>query len=151
MLHAEHTFRLPVPPAEAFALLGDPSRDDEWQSSVIRSRLLDPGPAPGSRYEIAFHMLGQDLEFVAEITAFEPGVRSGYRTVSGPFSYEGGYTYAAADDGGTDVAWHFAVDPGRFFGLLPASFMRWVLISQVEKDAHGLAERLAADQGTAHV
>jgi len=142
MIHAEYQFRLPVTPEEAFAVLGDPSRDDEWQGSVVRSTLLDAPVGPGSRYEITFHMLGRDLTFVARITDHVEGVRSGYTTESGPFSYTGGYTYTAAAGGGTDVLWFFDVEPGRFFGLLPTSFMRWVLVSQVETDTRTLRTRL---------
>ncbi len=143
MVHAEYRFHLPVSPQEAFAVLGDPSRDDEWQAGVVRSALLDAPLGAGSRYQITFHMFGRDLDFVARVTDYVEGVRSGYTTESGPFAYTGGYTYAPAEDGGTDVLWSFDVEPGRFFGLLPLSFMRWVLVSQVEKDTATLRDRLA--------
>jgi hypothetical protein len=142
MVHAEYQFHLPVTPEEAFAVLGDPSRDEEWQASVVRSTLLDAPARAGSRYEITFHMFGRDLDFVARITDYVEGVRSGYTTESGPFSYTGGYTYTPAAGGGTDVMWSFDVEPGKFFGLLPLSFMRWVLVSQVEKDTRTLRARL---------
>jgi hypothetical protein len=89
-------------------------------------------------------MFGRDLDFVARITDFDSGVRSGYTTESGPFAYSGGYTYTPAVDGGTDLLWSFDVEPGKFFGLLPLSFMRWVLVSQVEKDTKTLRDRLEA-------
>ena len=110
----------------------------------MRSTLLDAPARAGSRYQITFHMFGRDLDFVARITDFVEGERSGYTTESGPFSYTGGYTYTPASDGGTEILWSFDVEPGKFFGLLPLSFMRWVLVSQVEKDTRTLRSRLEA-------
>lgn len=142
MVRATHDFTLPIPPEQAFAVLSNPGLDAQWQGSCLSSRLLADAPGPGAQYDIQFRMLGKSLDFRGEITDFEEGKVSGYKTVSGPFSYTGGYSYTPSDEG-CRLGWFFDVDPGRFFGLLPISLMRKALISQVEKDVVHLRGLLA--------
>jgi hypothetical protein len=142
MVRATYDFSLPVTAEDAFAVLSNPGLDAQWQGSCLASELKDAPPAPGSRYSISFRMMAKTLDFEGEITDFEPGRASGYRTVGGPFSYTGGYTYTPTAQG-CDLSWFFDVDPGRFFGLVPVSLLRKALVSQVEKDTRTLRTLLA--------
>lgn len=143
MIRAEYRFQLPVPPERAFEVLSDPARDPDWQAACVSTRLLDGPPGVGCRYEITFQMLGRRMNFTARITDFEPGRHSAFAVVEGPFRYVGNYYYTARDDGTTEVHWTFEVDPGEFFGILPKSLMKKVLINQVKKDSSTLAGQLA--------
>ncbi|WP_306317878.1 MULTISPECIES: SRPBCC family protein [unclassified Streptomyces] len=145
MIRAEYAFDLPVPPKEAFAILSDPAMDVEWQSSCVHAKLLDGEPRPGSRYEIVFQMIGKRLEFLVEVDEFEPGVRSKFHTLDGPFGYVGTYEYTERPDGTTRVQWTFDVDPGDYFGIMPKPLLRKVLVTQVKKDSGRLAARLAEE------
>jgi hypothetical protein len=154
MIRAEHWFVLPGSPAEAFAVLSDPARDPDWVTACLRTTLLDGPPAPGRRYEITFDFLGRIMDFLVEINVFEPAQHSRFTTLAGPFHYIGNYRYNLQPDGSTEVHWTFDVEPGEFFGLMPDSLIRKFLVSQVEKDAAALRERLtvraaAAMPGTA--
>jgi hypothetical protein len=71
-------------------------------------------------------------------------VHSEFTTTDGPFRLTGAYQYAARADGGTDVHWACAVDPGRYFGILPAALLKKLFVAQVRRDSARLAARLAA-------
>ncbi|SDP33270.1 SRPBCC family protein [Actinacidiphila guanduensis] len=148
MIRAEHEFTLPVPPKEAFALLSDPAKDPDWQTACKSTRLLNGEARPGCQYEILFHMVGKKMQFTVEILDYEPGVLSRFKTLDGPFGYLGTYRYSEQPDGTTAVHWTFEVDPGDYFGVMPLSLVKKLLISQVKKDSGRLAGTLAA-QGAA--
>ena len=142
MINAEHTFDLPVPPVEAFDLLSDPAKDPDWQTACVRTELLD-GPAhAGGRYEITFALVGRRMDFTVEITDYDPGRRSAFKVLDGPFSYVGTYVYTERADGNTTVHWTFDVDPGSYFGVMPLALVKKLLVSQVKKDSGRLAHRL---------
>jgi hypothetical protein len=143
MIRAEYRFNLPVPPGRAFEMLSDPARDPDWQSACVGTRLLDGAPGVGCRYEITFQMLGRRMSFTVQITEFEPGRHSRFAVLEGPFRYVGSYLYTAQEDGTTDVHWTFDVEPGDFFGIMPKSLMKKVLVSQVKKDSGNLRKQLA--------
>ena len=138
MIHAEHRFLLPVARGAAFAYLSDPANDIEWQASCVAVRLEGAMPSVGCQYQITFRFLGRKMEFTCAITAFEPDQHYAFKVVEGSFHYEGSYTLQTHAQG-TEVHWQFAAEPGKFFGILPASLLRKVLISQIEKDALTLA------------
>lgn len=142
MIDAEYRFTLPVSAREAFDLLSDPAREPQWRSVCVEARLLDEAPAAGCRYEITFLMLDRRMTFTAEILAYEPGVRSDFTVLQGPFGYSGSYVYTENPDGGTEVHWIFRVDPGDYFGVMPHSLVSKLLIDQIKKDSDRLAERL---------
>ncbi|XZG70409.1 SRPBCC family protein [Chitinibacteraceae bacterium HSL-7] len=145
MIHADHRYTLPVGPAEAFAYLANPGNDAEWQSSCEASELLGTAPVPGCRYRIRFSFLGRKMDFFAEITESTAPSEYAFRVLEGSFYYEGRYSFRPADEG-CEVHWQFSADPGRFFGILPASLLRKVLISQVERDVVNLRRHFAALQ-----
>jgi carbon monoxide dehydrogenase subunit G len=143
MIHADYTYTLPVPPAQAFAYLSNPANDAEWQGSCASAELLAPAPAVGARYDIVFSFLGRKMKFTGEITVREPDSACAFKTIAGPFYFEGRYDLRPHADG-TEVHWQFSAKPGSFFGILSTALLRKVLISQIEKDAVLLARLLAA-------
>jgi hypothetical protein len=141
MIHADYIYTLPVSPAVAFSYLSNPGNDAEWQASCVSAELLGPVPKVGCRYNIVFSFLGRKMQFVGEITKLEADHDYAFKVIDGSFYYEGRYTLRPHPVG-TEVHWQFAADPGKFFGILPASLLRKVLISQIEKDAVTLARKL---------
>lgn len=144
MINAEYRFTLPVGPEEAFNLLSDPAKDPDWQSACVETKLLNGQAAAGCRYEITFRLIGREMKFTVEILAYEPGVRSEFKTLDGPFGYIGHYDYADGQDGTADVHWRFDVDPGDYFGIMPHSLVKKLLNAQVKKDSSRLASQLSA-------
>jgi len=146
MIHAEHRYHLDVSPERAFEYLAHPGRDAEWQASCLASRLLDDEPRVGGRYDIEFSFMGRRARFVGRITERTPPAEYAFEVVEGPFLYHGRYSFRPAEaGGGVDVHWQFWAQPARFFGILPASLLRKVLVSQVESDVAKLRKRFATE------
>jgi hypothetical protein len=144
-IHAEHRYHLDASPEAAFAYLSDPSHDAEWQGSCQEAELLDAAPvAVGTRYRIVFGFMGRGAAFVSRVTELVPHAEYAFESVEGPLQYRGRYGLRPAAQGGVDVHWQFWMEPGRFFGIVPATLLRKVLVNQVEKDVVGLRKRLAA-------
>jgi uncharacterized protein YndB with AHSA1/START domain len=151
MIKAEYGFDLPVSPKEAFALLSDPAQDPEWQAACVDVRLLNGAARAGGRYEITFQLIGKRMTFTVEVTEFEPGHRSKFHVLEGPFKYIGTYDYTENEDGTTGVHWTFEVEPGDYFGIMPKSLLRKVLVNSVKKDSSKLAEKLRKSSSTPHI
>jgi carbon monoxide dehydrogenase subunit G len=142
MIHVEHRYTLAVEPAVAFAYLSNPAHDAEWQSTCSAAELLGPAPEPGCRYRIVFNFMGRKMNFLSTITERKPDSEYAFRVVEGAFHYEGRYSFRPVDEG-VEVHWQFAAEPGKFFGILPTTLIRKVLISQVEKDVLTLRKHFA--------
>ena len=142
MIRAEYRFNLPVSPQQAFEILSDPARDPEWQTACLGTRLLDGSADVGRRYEITFLLLDRRMDFTVEINIYDPGRHSRFTVLEGPFRYIGNYRYTEEGDGTTEVHWTFDVDPGDFFGIMPESLIRKVLVGEVEKDSRALRKKL---------
>ena len=147
MIHADYRYTLPVSPAEAFAYLSNPANDTQWQSSCNAVELLAPKPLPdiGCRYTIVFNFLSRKMNFVAEITERKPDSEYAFKVLEGPFYYEGRYNFRPHTDG-VEVHWQFGAEPGKFFGIIPSSILRKVLISQIENDVVTLRKQFVSLQ-----
>lgn len=145
MIHADYRYTLPVSPAEAFAYLSNPANDAQWQSSCSAVELLAPQPDVGCRYTIVFNFLTRKMNFLAEIIESTPDCEYAFKVIEGPFYYEGRYTLRP-HLAGVEVHWQFAAEPGKFFGIIPATILRKVLISQIESDVVKLRKQLTVSQ-----
>ena len=143
MIHADYRYTLPVSPSAAFDYLANPANDAQWQSSCSQAELLGPAPEVGCRYRIVFNFLSRKMNFTGEISERILDQEYGFKVVDGAFYYEGRYSFRPVEEG-VEVHWQFAAEPGKFFGILPASLIRKVLISQVEKDVVTLRKHFAA-------
>jgi len=144
MIRAQYSRLFNLSRSTLFDYLRNPLNDRHWQSSCAQVELLDGSIEPGSRYAIVFSFLGRRMNFECQITALEPPARYAFKVLQGPFLYEGEYGLEAVPEG-TRLSWQFDVEPGRFFGILPVSLLKKVLISQVEKDLSRLATLLQDD------
>lgn len=147
MIRAEYTYTLPAPPHVVFPYMANPVNDMEWQNSCTEAALLGPEPVVGCRYTIVFSFLGRKMQFLGEITDRVPEREFAFKVIEGSFHYEGRYSFRPHPDG-TEVHWVFDAEPGKFFGILPVSLVRKLLISQVQKDVATLLEKAA--QGGAY-
>ena len=150
MIETHYEFLLPVSPRQAFDYISHPGNDAVWQASCQTAERVDCDGAAqtastdsslGSRYRIVFSLLGRRMDFLCEVTEHDPGKAYAFQVVEGPFRYQGRYVFYA-DESGCKVAWHFAADPGKYFGLLPAALLRKVVLSQFEGDVKTLRQQL---------
>ena len=78
-------------PEEVFAFLSVRENDAVWMAAVVESEWLEP-PAldteaamrVGRRGRMVMKNMGRRLEYVDEVTDYEPGRRIAHRTVEGP-------------------------------------------------------------------
>ncbi len=141
MIHADYRYTLPVTPARVFSYLSNPANDKQWQASCVSAELLGAAPQVGCRYTIVFNFLGRKMAFTGEITELEADREYAFKVIEGAFHYAGRYSLRPHVDG-TELHWQFAAEPGKFFGILPVSLVRKVLLSQIEKDMVTLARVL---------
>jgi hypothetical protein len=63
---------LPLPPAAAFAQVGDFARLPEWDPAAAAACRLDTGPlGVGSRFSVDYDFLGRRTSLTYEVVAFE--------------------------------------------------------------------------------
>lgn len=143
LIEAETQYVLKAPRSKVFAYLSNPANDKVWQGSCADAQLHAPAPATGAEYSIKFSFLGRKMDFRARILDVRPDSDYAFEVIDGPFYYKGQYRFEE-DGQQTRIHWHFAAEPGKFFGILPASILRKVLVSQIEKDFVTLERLLAA-------
>jgi uncharacterized membrane protein len=92
MRRVEESIVINRPCDEVFNYLADRSHDPKWMVSVLESQWLDasePGssePASvGRRGRMVMKLQGRRVEFVDEVTDYQPGRVVAHRTVDGPF------------------------------------------------------------------
>lgn len=152
MLEVNYQFTLPGTAQEVYTYLCNPNNDAQWQRACDSAALIDTDqPALGARYRICFKLLGKVMNFVAHITTYEPFKTYAFAVLEGSFHYQGTYQFVEIVDSksgavSTQVDWLFATEPGKFFGILPASLLRKVLLSQVEDDTRRLQTQWANHQ-----
>ncbi len=74
-------------PQTVFVFLADPENDPHWIGGVQASELISVGSVGlGTQVRRTAGFMGRSIEYVTEITAFEPENLIEMKTVSGPFS-----------------------------------------------------------------
>ena len=82
------------PVADVYAYTSTAETMPEWRGDVIEAEQLTEGPlAVGTRIRAGVKALGRPIGLVVEVTELEPGVRFGYRPVSGPLRTHNVYTF----------------------------------------------------------
>jgi len=111
----------------------DADRDSEWIGGIKESRTVGDGPlGPGSRAERVATFLGRRIEYVLEVTEYEPGRRIRMQTVRGPFPMD--VTYEFEDRDTANLARiRVAGDASGFFKVMPS----FLLARQVRQSITG--------------
>ena len=74
-------------PQTIFVFLADPENDPEWIGGVQKSEQISTGPVSlGTQVRRSAGFMGRSMDYVTEITAFEPTNLLEMETVSGPFA-----------------------------------------------------------------
>ena len=74
-------------PQAVFVFLADPENDADWIGGVQKSEQLSVGPVSlGTQVRRTAGFMGRSMEYITEITAFEPENLIEMETVSGPFA-----------------------------------------------------------------
>jgi carbon monoxide dehydrogenase subunit G len=139
---AQHSVVINKPVAEVFAYMADYTKNPTWQSGIISVR--QDGPLRlGQRIQIKRTVMGRETDSTVEVSYFEPNVRFGSKTVSGPADYEGGYRFEAVGEGATRVTYEGTIKVGMFLGPMAKVLIK-MFQSQMEEGLgklKGLLER----------
>jgi uncharacterized protein YndB with AHSA1/START domain len=110
--------RIARAPEDVFAYATTVDTMPEWRGDVSQAEQLTDGPLRvGTRIRAGGRVLGRPIGVVIEVTELEPGVRFGYRPVSGPLRTHNVNTFEP-DTGGTLVTLTDEIKLGGIFRLL---------------------------------
>lgn len=128
-------------PEDVFAFVTDAANDTKWQSDVVESEWLDDEETgPGRRMRGVNRFLGKKLEFVGEITTWDPPKQAAFKTVEGPFNYEGEYRVEPQDGGCRVTLTGEAESLGGVFGKLSDPIVAKMYGRQVRADLGNLKD-----------
>jgi uncharacterized membrane protein len=114
------------PVSDVFAYASRVETMPEWRGDVAEAAQLTDGPlGVGTRIRAGGRFLGRLVGIVVEVTEFEPGVRFGYRPVSGPLRTHNIYTFDG-DAAGTQVTLSDEIELAGILGLLEPVMARVV-------------------------
>jgi len=105
------------PVEEVFSYVNDPANDTMWSSGLVESNQISEGPVGvGTIGREVDRILGKNVETIYEITEYEPNRRRSCKSISGPFPWQGKYTFKSVK-GGTKVTMTAEFQIGGFFKL----------------------------------
>jgi uncharacterized membrane protein len=119
---------------EVFAFAGDFANDTQWFTPVVESTPTSDEPmGVGKTFKRAGRLMGMRMGEMAEVTEYEPGKKSCFKSTSGPIPNTNCRTFAS-EGAGTRVTIVLEATPGGFFKL-----MQPMLASAMNKAESNLA------------
>jgi hypothetical protein len=132
-----------LPPEAVASVEFAPENDPSWIGGVRSAEKLTDGPlAVGSRVRRRGAFLGRPIEWVMDITAYEPARRLAMHAVRSPFPMD--VTYQLEPRGvGSRAAIHIQGDARGIYGLL-GPLTPWMVRRSVQADLHRLKRLVEA-------
>jgi uncharacterized protein YndB with AHSA1/START domain len=114
MVTIESTTVVQRPVNMVFNFTADVDNLPLWMQSVLSARRLSHGPmGVGTRFRDRIGLIGRSFEADFELTAYEPGRRLAFRSVSGPFPLETDERFEPLGDD-TRITMTVRAEPGGF-------------------------------------
>lgn len=131
--------------SEVFAFATDPDNVPLFNSNMISFEQLTEGPVgKDTRNRGSVRVVGKTIEWVTEVTEFEPDRRYVSRSVESPVGFELDIKYEDAN-GGTKVTWHQESETyGGFFGKLADPLVTRMYGKDVRSNLEKLKELIEA-------
>jgi hypothetical protein len=96
----------------------DAAHDVDWIGGVVDAKQVSEGPlAQGTRVARIAKFLGRRIEYVNEVSDYEPPSRLVMKSVQGPFPMRITYAFAEANGGGTRASIRVEGEASGFFRL----------------------------------
>lgn len=90
------------PPGDVFAFVADLDNIPKWQSEVVTSKVITPGPTRvGTRFTEDVKMGPTRTTATCEVTEFTPGALMGFNAISPRMDYAGRITFEGVAGGST--------------------------------------------------
>jgi uncharacterized membrane protein len=146
MVTIESTTVVQRPVNMVFNFTADVDNLPLWMHSVLSARRLSHGPlGVGARFRDRIGLLGRSFESDFELTAYEPGRRLAFRSVSGPFPLETDERFEPLGDD-TRVTMTVRAEPGGFFRVAQPVLQR-MLQRQLDASLANVKDLLGARRG----
>jgi carbon monoxide dehydrogenase subunit G len=114
-MKTEETVTIRRTPEEVFAYLSDADKIPQWAPAKVK--LLTDGPVGvGSQFSQTASVLGQSLESVTEVTAYDKPKHYAVKSISGPVPFEQRFTLSPTEEG-TKLDAVLEAEPGGLFKL----------------------------------
>jgi hypothetical protein len=138
------------PPASVAAVEFAPENDPSWIGGVRTAERLTDGPiGVGSRVRRRGGFMGRPIEWVMDVTAFEPDRRLAMHAVRSPFPMD--VTYHLEPHGnGTRAGIRIQGEARGMYGVL-GPFTPWMVKRSVQSDLRRLKRRVEASPATTTV
>jgi uncharacterized membrane protein len=133
-MRVESSVLINRPLEEVFAFAGDFANDPQWLLPVIESMPTSNNPiGVGKTYKRTAKLMGMTMSETAEVTEYDPGKKSCFKSTSGPIPNTNCRTFAS-ESSGTRVTLVLEATPTGFFKL-----MQPMLASTMNKAESNLA------------
>ena len=146
MITFEKSIFINRPQQEVFDFVSNPGNDPQWRSSAESAEWTSEGPVGvGSTYRSVDRFLGRKIEGTTEVTSWDPPHQAGFKSVSGPMSFEGTMKLESKENG-TQLTVAAQAEFGGFFKIAEG-----LVGKQLEKqiDADFDALKLVVEEGQA--
>lgn len=141
MPRSEATVHIERSPDDVWSFVAEPDNLPVWNSAVVTAETDGP-LASGAQIRGQVKFLGKKLDYVNEMTQFEPPKRSEYHSVESPFPWRGG-TILEPDGDGTRVTTFLESENIRgFFGKMGDPIVAKMYGRQMRSDLDNLKEIL---------
>ncbi|MFC1932297.1 SRPBCC family protein [Chloroflexota bacterium] len=131
------------PVEEVFSFVNDPTNETLWSSGLVESSQISDGPiGVGTKMREVNRILGKRIENTYEITEYEPNRRYSCKSISGPFPWQGSFTFESVE-GGTKVTMSSGFEVGSFFKLAEPLVIRMAK-RQFQADFNNLKDLMEA-------
>jgi len=83
-IHAQQTLTISRPGKAVFALISDPTKESQWNPTVLRTECLSgQASGVGTRYQETHHVIFRQNTMTFEVVDYQPDSQFGIKTLSG--------------------------------------------------------------------
>ena len=107
MIRHEHQIEIRRPVSDVFTFISDLENIPQWQSEVVTSRVITPGPPRvGTAFEEDIRLFGRTFKTLCKLTEYQPTKRLSFRSESNaPVEYTSSFSFEP-NGRGTKLTFH---------------------------------------------
>jgi hypothetical protein len=138
MLDVTAMTEIAAEPATVSAYAFEPTNDPRWIGGISEAHLQTPRPiGRGTRVQRLAKFLGRTIDYVLEVTSFEPERTMVMESVKGPFPMRVTYRFEPAGTGLTKASIRVEGTASKYYGIAD-----WLMAPMVRRNIRGDLKRL---------